>query len=148
MDSSVNPKDIASYGELLDELHRQQKRNGNLAYFQDIVYELATTHRKEGDICLGCPRSMTATDGIIYGKYSECSIAICIEKHRITPNLMTRHEMGAQITSLTNKINKLEEQLENIKEYKKQYCGVVESVCSLDPCPTKHFCVASGFTKE
>jgi hypothetical protein len=116
MHSSVNSNDIASYGELLEELHKQQKRNGNLAYFQDIVYELATTHRKEGDICLGCPRSMTASDGVIYGKYSECSVAKCVEKHKITPNLMTRHEMGSEITRLTNKINKLEEQLKNIQE--------------------------------
>jgi hypothetical protein len=88
----------------------------NLAKFQDIVYELATVHQRKGDICLGCPRSMTAKDGVIYGKYSECSVAICIEKHKITSNLMTRHDMGIQINSLTNKINKLEEQLRKTEE--------------------------------
>lgn len=116
MHSSVNSKDVASYGELLDELHRYQKITANLAHFQDITYELATIHKKQGDICLGCPRSMTATDGIIYGKYSECSVAICIEKHKITPNLMTRHDMGIQINKLTNKVNKLEEQLKTTQE--------------------------------
>jgi chaperonin cofactor prefoldin len=116
MHSSTNPNDIASYGELLEELHRHQKMTANLAQFQDIVYELATVHQRQGDICLGCPSSMTATDGIIYRKYSECSVAICIEKHKITSNLMTRHDMGVQITRLTNKINKLEEQLKNIEK--------------------------------
>jgi hypothetical protein len=116
MHSSINPKDTASYGELLEELHRHQKMTANLAQFQDIVYELATVHQRQGDICLGCPSSMTATDGIIYRKYSECSVAISIEKHRINPNLMTRHDMGVQINSLTNKINKLEEQLKNIEK--------------------------------
>jgi hypothetical protein len=116
MHSSVNPTDIASYGELLEELHRHQKMTANLAKFQDITYELATIHQRKGDICLGCPRSMTAKDGIIYGKYSECSVAVCIEKHKITPNLMTRHDMGIQINKLTNKVNKLEEQLKTIQE--------------------------------
>jgi hypothetical protein len=116
MHSSINSNDIASYGELLDELHRYQKMTANLAKFQDIVYELATVHQRQGDICLGCPRSMTAKDGVIYGKYSECSVAVCIEKNKITPNLMTRHDMGVQINSLTNKINKLEEQLRKTEE--------------------------------
>lgn len=116
MHSSVNPKDIASYGELLEELHRHQKMTANLAKFQDIAYELATIHQRKGDICLGCPRSMTAKDGIIYGKYSDCSVAICIEKHNVISNLMTRHDMEIQINKLTNKINKLEEQLKTIKE--------------------------------
>jgi chaperonin cofactor prefoldin len=116
MHSSINSTDIASYGELLEELHRHQKITANLAKFQDIVYELATVHQRKGDICLGCPSSMTATDGVIYRKYSECSVAICIEKHKITSNLMTRHDMGIQINSLTNKINKLEEQLKNIEK--------------------------------
>lgn len=114
--SSINPKDIASYGEVLEALHVQQKITTNLAQFQDIAYELATIHQRQGDICLGCPSSMTATDGVIYRKYSECSVAICIEKHKITPNLMTRHDMGIEINKLTNKINKLEEQLKTTQE--------------------------------
>lgn len=138
--SSINPKDIASYGEVLEALHTQQKMTANLAQFQDIVYELATIHQRQGDICLGCPRSMTAKDGIIYGKYSECSVAKIIEKHKITPNLMTRHDMGVQINKLTNKINKLEEE-------QKSYCEVVESTCTLDPCPMKQLCIRAGFTE-
>jgi hypothetical protein len=27
------------------------------------------------------------------------------------------------------------------------YCEVIESVCNIDPCPVKHFCIKNGFTK-